>query len=844
MGMSGAPADRTRTPILILFFLSGACTLIYEVVWVRMLVLVFGTSVYAVSTVLTAFMAGLALGSILFGRLADRRSDGLKIYAWLELGIGMFAVLFPLLLAGLDDLYTYLFRLMGSSGHAFALVRFVLGFALLLIPTTLMGATLPVLCKVVVRRLGTVGRHVGGLYAVNTFGAVTGAALAAFLLMESFGTRGTIYIAAGCNILIALFAFYLSAGSRERSRSSTAQPVEAVPSVPELPGYTTRLVLVGFGLSGFAALGYEVIWTRLLSVVLRLTTTHSFSTILIAFLFGLAAGGAAGARLVDRWKRPVVIFALLELLLGLFGLGSIFLVGLIPEMERMLSPLPSWWGHLGRLLAISFGVMLPPTFIMGLLFPVVGRICLPRLSIVGKRIGDIYAANTTGAIFGAFAAGFLLIPLFGTQVSIQLLAGVNIALGAVVLALAPAVGARVKMTIALLFAASLLPLVALPSSDHLEEMFRRSQPNSSLLYCDEAVGGTVAVYEFPDGSRVLRVNGAGEVPTNHAAIKTFRLLGNLPMLLHEAPEDVLVIAFGGGITLDAVERHRPRRLDCVEVVPGVLGAADLFAEYNGYLLDRLESGGINFIADDGRNHLLRTDRRYDVIISDSTHPGTADSWVLYTREFYDLCLKRLEKGGLVAQWLPLHGLAAEDYRMILRTFRSVFPHASLWLTTDYTILLGTPDRLAIDLDSLELKLANAAVVEGLAEVDLDDSRSLLAAIALDEEAFARYAGSGAINTDDRPHISFAHGGPPPLAGLIAQLIERADSYVVGADEGRLARLKRRLQARRFSFLGDLALKMGAKEDALLQFRRALSLDPAEPDANRALRRAELSRASP
>ena len=687
-----------------------------------------------------------------------------------------------------------------------------------------MGATLPVLSKFVVRRLGLVGRHVGGLYAVNTFGAVAGTALAAFLLMERVGIDGTTYIAAAGNLLIALLAFYLSAGSAEPA-ASPAEERDAPPLSPEQPRYMIRLVFWGFALSGFAALGYEVVWTRLLSVVLRLTTTQSFSTILIAFLFGLAAGGAVGSRFADRWRRLFAIFAVIEILLGLFGLASILMFGALPDIERALSSLPSWWGHLTRLFVLSFGVMLLPTFLMGLLFPLVGRICLPRLAAVGRSIGNIYAANTAGAILGAFAAGFLLIPLAGTQMSIQLLALANIALGCAVLLVNPAMAIKARIGILGLFAVPLILLTTLPPSEHMKELFRRSQPRSSLLYCDEAAGGTVAVHEFPNGTRVLRVNGAGEVPTSHAAIKTFRLLGNLPMLLHPSPEEILVIAFGGGITLASVERHQPRRLDCVEVVPGVVGAAGYFARYNDNLADRLEQSTINLIVDDGRNHILRTEKRYDVIISDSTHPGSADSWVLYTEEFYRLCKARLNEGGLVAQWLPIHGLAVDDYKMILRTFQAVFPHATLWLTTDYTILLGTPERLLVDLEGLREKLANDAVAGALEEVDLDDAISLLGAIALDEGALARYAGPGAINSDNRPYISFTHGGPPPMPGLVEKLIDRADSYVGKAAEMDMNRLQRRLQARKFTFLGELALKRGARERAFVQFRRALALDP-------------------
>ncbi len=831
--------DRTRPLILLLFFLSGACTLVYQIVWVRMLVLVFGTSVFAVSTVLTAFMGGLAIGSAYFGRVVDRRGNGLRIYAFLEGGIGLFAVAFPLMLARLDGLYTILYRLLEGNAYAFSLVRFLISFCVLLIPTTLMGATLPVLSKHFVRRLVRVGRGVGGLYAVNTFGAVAGCMLAAFLLIEHVGVRGTIYITAGANLLIAVAAFLLSPSQEDAAAANAASAEPAPP-----PSVLSTVVFWGFALSGFAALGYEVVWTRLLSVVLRLTTTQSFSIILIAFLFGLAAGGALGARLVDRWKRLLAVFATIELLLGLFGLASIAVFGGVPLLQQALGALPSWWGHAVRLLVISFGIMLAPTFLMGLLFPVVGRLQAFELRSLGRRIGDIYAVNTAGAIFGAFAAGFILIPLLGTQASIQLLAAINIGLGLVVLLANPALRPGLKAATLAVTALPVLLLVSLLPPDHMRALFQRSQPRGALLFCDEQAGGTVAVYEFPDGNRLLRVNGAGEVPTDHASIQTFRLLGNLPLLLHPDPQDVLVIAFGGGITLASVEKHHPRRLDCVEIVPGVFEAARLFDQYNDGVYGRINTGGINIIVDDGRNHVLRTDRQYDIIISDSTHPATADSWVLYTEEFYRLCKKRLGAGGYFAQWLPLHGLGEDDYRMIVRTFQRVFPHASLWLTTDYSILLGTPEELEIDFARLEGRLRRPELMDALEQVDLGDALSFLSTLALEERTLNEYAGAGPVNTDDRPYVSFSRGGRPAMAGLLPYFGERLQVALVSCAEGDRARLERRLRARRHTLMGDLALKMGARQQAFDHLRQALAIDPEERGASRIMKRLEVSQASP
>jgi spermidine synthase len=547
------------------------------------------------------------------------------------------------------------------------------------------------------------------------------------------------------------------------------------------------------------------------------------------------------ARYVDRWRDLIRIFGAAELALGFSGFASIAVVSTAPSILRALASLPSWWGHLGRLSAVAAAVILVPTFIMGLLFPVAAKLYAAggEADRLGTRIGNIYAANTTGAIFGAFVTGFVLVPLLGTHGGIQLLAGINIGIGALALLLDPTVRKRSKLVALGVAVVPVLLLNVLLPSYLMQEVIRKSLPNSDLLYFDEGVGGTVSVHEFADGQRVLKVNGAGEVPTDHTSIQNFRLLGNLPMLLHPDPTQVLVIAFGGGITLAAVESHQPQHIDCVEVVSGVVDAAPFFADFNERIFERLDSARFELVIDDGRNHVLRTERRYDVIISDATHPATADSWVLYTEEFYRLCRLRLREQGLFAQWLPLHGLSVEDFRMILRTFRTAFPNATLWVTQSYGVLLGTAGPLRIDFENLARELQRPRVQAGLREVDLGDPLSFLATLALDQPAFAEFAGAGPINTDRRPYISFTDrsrigttSGVPAMLALAPRLPERAGDYLVNADEGDLRRLRRRLAAHKHAFYGNIALRLGDRPTALEQARKALAIDPREPDAQR------------
>ena len=830
--------------LLVLFFLSGACTLVYQVVWVRMLVLVFGTGAFAVSTVLTAFMAGLALGSFYFGRWADKSNNNLRLYAFLELGIAAFALAFPLILSGLDEIHTWLYLQLEATPYVFALVRFPLCFLVLLIPTTLMGGTLPILIRFATRQMSQVGWSVGTLYAANTFGAACGVGIAAYLTIEYLGISGTTTVAVVGNVLIAVFSLTWSrrlSDSAELGKRNNAQQKHS----PALPNWLVQLTLLVFCASGFTALGYEVLWTRVLTMILGLSTAQSLSIILIAFLFGLALGGAIAARFMDRWPDLLIAFGAIEILLGLFGHISIGAFGASTHFIPHLSALTSWMGYLFATATLVFSIALIPTCLLGLLFPLVGQLNVTHLKTLGTKIGTVYAVNSLGSIAGAFGAGFLLIPLLGTERAVQALAWTNIALGVLLLLVHPNASSRFKLpAICLPVGAVLLLTWAMPSNFFIA-LFANTEKDSELVYYREGTAGTVTVHQMDHGNRILKVNGMGEVPTDHASIKIFRLLGNLPMILHSDPRQVLVIAFGGGITLNSVLLHQPERVDCVEVVPGVVEAAGFFARYNNYVFNRVGTDRLRLIHGDGRNHVMRTPERYDIIIADATHPGTADSWVLYTEEFYQLCRQRLKTEGFIAQWIPLHGLAVADYEMLLRTFRAVFPHATLWLTDKYSIVLGANQPQHIDFELLAQRLSAAAVQESLQEVDLADPVSFAGTLALDECAFADYAGHGPLNTDDRPYISFTDrrrrdtgAGLPALSSLLPHLVVEANESLFAMDEEEKQNIECRLRARKYSIEGAVSLLNDKTGEAIWHYRQARKTDPAERMALRALRRLE------
>ena len=729
--------------LLVLFFFSGVSSLVYQVVWARMLTVVFGTTLLATSTVLSAFMAGLALGSYVLGRYIDRCKHPLRVFAALEVGIGLFALFFPSISANLGNAYGALVGLQGNF-YLFSLARFGLCFALLLIPTALMGGTLPVMAKFAVRRLGRLGGRVGQLYAINTLGAVVGVLAATFGLMEGLGLRGTTQAIAAVNFLVA-GAAWLWGRQRAVDVGSGTAAKETAHSDRVLWG-----VLVGFAISGFAALGYEVAWMRLLMVSFSFNSHYEFSIVLVAFLSGLALGGWLGSRLLSRRPDLLSIFIGIQFLIGACGALSVLSFAHLSVLVEPIQRADSWWVSRTGVFFTAVAIMLLPTVAMGVIFPLVGQIYTRQLARLGRGIGDIGAVNSLGAVGGAFVTGFVLIPLLGTEWSVKVLAALN---GLVGLTLALVSQQRKRLVWS--GAAGLALLLVLVPSDVLRRIAEPVAVNRELVFYQEGAEGVITVEQQTDGFRKMALNGGGQVPTDYSSLQIFRLLGHLPLLLHPDPQKVLVVSLGGGIALGGAAQYEPRSITCVELVPEVIDAARLhFGEFNHHVLENPTAWNIELVIDDGRNFLLSSRDIYQIITGDATHPTSADSWVLYTKEFYELCRAHLSADGIMAQWLPFHGLPPDDYKTIVRTFQHVFPHATLWRSNNYSIMVGTMQPQAINWELLNEKMTPPRVHRSLENIDMGNAFALLNTLVMDEVALRRYVGEGPLNTDDHPYISF------------------------------------------------------------------------------------------
>ncbi len=829
------------------FFLSGAAALVYEVVWMRMLGLVFGHTVFAITTVLAAFMAGLALGASLFGCVIDRRGRPLRLYGLLEAGIGIYGLVVPTLLALAESVYLALYRSLNLSFFAFGLAQFGLVFLILLVPTTLMGASLPVLARFFVDRVEGLGRRVGDLYALNTFGAVVGSAAAGFFLLPAIGVKATTLLAVAVNLGIGAWAVSADrwAGS---PREVTLSPLSAVePSPSEIPAavahLTFWLVLVGIGLSGAASMVYEVAWMRALRLVIG-SSIYAFSAMLTTFLVGLALGSFLFARIWGRRQASPTLFGWLEAAVALIALA------MIPTFERMpdlvlailkrFSPSPG--GALLTQFALSFLVMIVPTTIIGAAFPCAVQICARALSRLGRDIGQVYSANTAGTIAGALIAGFVLVPSLGAQASMLVAAAVNATVGIAVIAASslarPVLRGAMAAAVTLIFTAGafFLPrwdprIMVGGVSVYVQRfvfagnpaaLFRETAARRHLLFYREGLNATVAV-ERTERMTSLKVDGKVDA-SNGSDMATQLMLGHLPLLLHPRPERVLVIGLGSGVTAGAMAEHPVvREIDVVELEPAVREASNFFVEENRHVL---RDPRVRLVLGDGRNFILASLKRYDVISSEPSNPWMAGVANLFSREFYQLARRSLAPDGIMVQWVHSYNLFPRELRMIANTFRSVFPHATLWRTLrgDY-LLVGTAAPLAVDYRLLEQRIAaSTRVREDMASLRLTSPLDLLTMFVLDEADLARFAKGAPENTDDRPLLEFA----APLA-LYADTVDENSRLVREARTSELPRvvgLPPGLLEARWLHFARAYWAGGEKREALEQLRRARP-DPAD-----------------
>jgi spermidine synthase len=719
-------------PLLLLFFLSGVAGLGYELVFTKLLGYSFGTTAYATSTVLAAFMAGLAAGSAVLSRLADRIRRPLRLYAVLELAIGAYMLAVPLLMDAVRAGYVALNRVAPLSLAELNLVRFVLGGAVVLLPSALMGATLPLLARHCVRIGQGAGPLVARLYATNTLGAAAGVLGANYLLLPWTGLYGAIGVGVLVNGFVGLRAWRLDRAT---------PPVPAVDAAPaaeplRLGAVRDRLLLATAALTGLIAFAYEVVWTHLLGVVVG-TSAYAFGDMLFAFLLGIAGGSVWLARHPADPDRQLGRLARCQLGVGMAVVATIPLWDQLPNFFRLTGYLlPGFYLREAVRIAACLAVMAVPTFLMGVSFPLIIECLRGGQQRLGRRIGSAYAVNTLGAILGSVLTGFLVLPALGSRWTMLGAAALSVLLGLALLRSGPEASYRWRWAVAGP-AVLLVGMVVFPAWNYqallsgVNVYFGSGAKYASLLYIHEDVqGGVTSVGRNRDGVIELRTNGKFQ-GNDRQQMQAQRGFALIPALFARHHDRAAVIGLGTGVTAGTLARFPFTRIDVAELAPGIVTAARrYFAEAN---LGVLDDPRVRLHLEDGRNMLLLDEAaRYDVITAEITSIWFAGAANLYSREFFALVRSRLAPGGVFQQWVQLHHIDPLDVLRILNTARQVFPHVTLWWAGSQGMLVASVDPIRADYAAVMRVTRAEAMGPVLDSLPLGHPLGLLGDLLLDE----------------------------------------------------------------------------------------------------------------
>jgi predicted membrane-bound spermidine synthase/tetratricopeptide (TPR) repeat protein len=772
------PHQLSRSPwIYFLFLFSGVASLIYQIVWVRMLTLVFGHTIYSVSIVLSAFMAGLGLGSYLWGRTIDKTGKPLLVYGKIEILIGISAAFLSFLLSNFSPIYAWLHQWLPNLFFLVVALKTVLAFLLVLIPTIFMGATLPVMCKYFATEEANLGQQVGYLYSINTLGAAAGCLFAGYFLIGFFGVLETALVAAGINLLIGLVCIVVFKKAEPGVTCGFGLPKPASVCL-QLDKENSLWLAISF-LCGFTALAYEVVWTRLLVFGIG-STVYSFSLMLANFLFGITVGGLL---IVPFFKRKIDFRLLLTLFQ--FGIGLYLIFSLYQSnwiLSSFIRPFlwdTEFWINMRNASALMF----VPTVLFGMSFPVLTHLVTKGSQDIGSSLGIVYGMNTLGGIVGSIVAGYLLLPNLGSQQTLVCLSMLNFLSGMLLFATSSLFTGFIRRGAAISLSCLLFLFLLKMPNDLLKEIFLRDSFGKTnpeeLIYMKEGLTTTVAVFnddrsEFK--SKRLILNGINMSADNMDARKYMTLLSYIPLLLTENPKNVLVICFGTGQTAGAAGAYPGINLvDSVDISPGVFRAGKFFKATNHNVVNNPK---VKKIIQDGRQHLLTTSTSYDVITAEPPPPTSAGSVNLYTREYYELTRRALKPGGIVSQWIPLHGQGETHVYQSFRTFVESFPYVMAWYPV-YTelILIGSNQPINIDFQNIEQRLQDPAINKIMSDIDFGTPYSFLGSIWLLKNELKRMSADKRIISDNNPSLEFFLNDPRMISGDgITRIIESRSSF--------------------------------------------------------------------
>jgi spermidine synthase len=775
--VSSSDTQRTsRWALYFLILLSGAAGLIYEVVWARQLTLFIGNTAISNAAVLTAFMVGLASGSLIIGRKADVIARPLHLYALLEILIGCYGATTPWLFEFLQSGYAGFAGVVGVTGAYSHLPRFFIAIVAMLIPTFLMGGTLPLLVKHFAQQLAQAQSVTSRIYGINTLGATAGAFCAGFLLLPNLGITHTLLFAAAVNIVVGIGVYQLLVSTRLKMHETPAKKA-VTKTNKELDSIAQpSFLLVGFALSGFAALLYQVVWIHSLILVIGVSI-YAFSTVLTVFLGGVGLGSLLVGRFMaySSAQRSLKVAFYLQLGIALSAIVSLSLISQLPIMfvrgwTMLHESFPLFQAYMFLLTAI---VILVPTLLLGALFPLITGLWSNRTGTVGQGVGEAYGANAVGTIAGSAIGGLFILDWLGIEGSLYLASAVSMLVAALFWYMSsPNRPAQYRWMQVPLTALMLIVLIQiLPGWNRTllqAQVFRHADRyldgdiraeiekymrNMRFLYYKEGIHGTVSVISWVRNGlrkKALLNNGKADASTS-TDMATQVLLGQLPMFLHEAPKEVMVIGLGSGMTAGSVLQNTAvENIDVIEISPEVVEASFFFKEDN---YDVLNNPRTNLIVADARNYLLASEKKYDVIISEPSHSWVTGVSNLFTLEFLQQANNRLEENGILVQWYHLYGVDRGSLKALLKSVSDVFPHYTLWYASGGDIIIVSSNKpLQLDYQKQLLFLKSPEISADLARINIQSVEELISYVLMSSNETQQLLIGQEANTDDNPFV--------------------------------------------------------------------------------------------
>lgn len=716
--------------IPILFFMSGTAGLIYEIIWSEMLINLLGSSAIAVTVILTAFMGGLAIGSWTIGQYADQWSDK-KIainYFFVEIIIGIYALLLPFLIKYIESFYILIFSYLNPGILLSVSIKFILGFLILIIPTFLMGTTLPLITRYLSRNWGNYIKNISLLYGLNTLGAITGTLLAGFFLLENYGIHGASIFSASINFLVAIsfFVFWKILPPPERtniikSKNTTQKNVKANDFV--------LILLTSYTLSGMAAMFYQISWTRALTLILG-TSTYAFTIILATFLFGISIGSLFYRFISNKLSKTFIYIIIQSIIIASVLISSLYFDEVPLYYLYLREIFFDTWADLNYIrFFLAFIIIIIPTLGMGILFPVVCDLIFNENKKMSHIVGRTYALNSIGAMIGAICAGLFVIPVLGLQYTIYVGVFLNILATVIVLLQSKNFTKSTKILYPLILLFGYLIFVINTekwspkimssgvstyadnyfkvsnkykelSKDYLDlkenlsdiDVWKTTMLNYELLYYQDGLSDSVAVMKNSKGTISLLVNGKVDASAKgDKDIITQIMIGQLPLLLHNDPKNIFLVGYASGITAGSILTHPILNLDTAEISPSIVEASKFFNEYNN---NPLSDSRLKLKISDAKHSLMISNKKYDVIVSQPSNPWIKGQSSLFSYEWYKIVEEHLNNDGLFMQWLPAYHISEYNLKIIINTLSHVFPNLTLWSSTSPgdLILLASKDN--------------------------------------------------------------------------------------------------------------------------------------------------------